>query len=401
MNIKFLIGNGFDMALGLKSSYTDVERAYCRLIPKSKSLMDFSQSLYKSLVREENKKEGIADGQNSEPFDGVNWSNFELGMGKYTAVVSKEYEQVPNVTQENDPLFDTREPGMQEYEECMQDFITFLSNYLKDMEKRISYEAKQTEIRDKFKDAFFNFYDELELSYRQQIETPMQPLGTAVNFKVISFNYTHALEQCLKYAINSNGEIGTKDISGIKRFSADSRPIYLHGDLSTHIMAGLNDKSQIANPIWQENQRFRERFIKDAFNKKLGTLRESQARNEIKSSQLVCIFGMSMGETDRLWWELIGEQFVRPEFQLLIYEYNPHFARDQAYGGTEFDIVDDVKKHFLRISGLAQDADREKINGYMNRIQVVVNSKIFDIKLMPDDPDETAEHQEEKVLVMQ
>ena len=55
----------------------------------------------------------------------------------------------------------------------------------------------------------------------------------------------------------------------------------------------------------------------------------------------------------------------------------------------------------LQVTKNLSDADREKINGYMNRIQVVVNSKIFDIKLMPDDPDETAEHQEEKVLVMQ
>lgn len=76
MNILFIIGNGFDLNLGLKTGYQDFYEYYI----KQKSSSDVVKRLKEHLEKERFKI----------------WSDMELGMGAYTAYVNSvvEFEEV-------------------------------------------------------------------------------------------------------------------------------------------------------------------------------------------------------------------------------------------------------------------------------------------------------------------
>ena len=73
MQITFLVGNGFDIAAGLNSSYGAFYAWYCTQPSGKKHIERF--------------KREIADDVRS---GGKNWSDFEVGLGKYTARFTPE-----------------------------------------------------------------------------------------------------------------------------------------------------------------------------------------------------------------------------------------------------------------------------------------------------------------------
>ena len=65
MQITFLVGNGFDISLGLQSSYSSFNKWYCNLDSDKKHILDFRKEI----------KDDIKNG-------GRNWSDFERALGK-------------------------------------------------------------------------------------------------------------------------------------------------------------------------------------------------------------------------------------------------------------------------------------------------------------------------------
>ena len=74
MNVTFLIGNGFDLACGMKTSYPDVYEEYIKTSSPTIVIENFKQDLIKEKTQE---KWG-------------NWSDFEMGMAKYARNFSNE-----------------------------------------------------------------------------------------------------------------------------------------------------------------------------------------------------------------------------------------------------------------------------------------------------------------------
>ena len=73
MNILFLIGNGFDLNLGMKTNYNDFYKYYA----SKQSSSDLIQKLKKEI-----------DG-NIE-----NWSDLELALGKYPSALTRKFLSV-------------------------------------------------------------------------------------------------------------------------------------------------------------------------------------------------------------------------------------------------------------------------------------------------------------------
>ena len=71
--ILFIIGNGFDLGLGMKTRYEDVYDGYIHTSPKSQAIEAFKAELSKR-----------------KPYD--KWSDFEMGMAEYARTVSTEDE---------------------------------------------------------------------------------------------------------------------------------------------------------------------------------------------------------------------------------------------------------------------------------------------------------------------
>ena len=106
MNITFLIGNGFDLNLGLATAYSDFVKYYKETDAEKNVLIKFRQD--------------ISDNE-------AHWSAAEIEMGRYTG---------------------TFKTGQGEaFSECHTDFCKHLAAYLKQQQDRIDYDyiAKQIE----------------------------------------------------------------------------------------------------------------------------------------------------------------------------------------------------------------------------------------------------------------
>lgn len=76
MQTVFLIGNGFDVNLGLKTRYAELYDYYLNIRTENKNIKNLKQHL----------KENRSD----------LWSNLEIALGKYTAEFSS-FEQIEKV----------------------------------------------------------------------------------------------------------------------------------------------------------------------------------------------------------------------------------------------------------------------------------------------------------------
>ena len=84
MNVVFLLGNGFDLQLGLKTRYEDFYEYY-RLRPSTNELTAHLKEHINDYL--EGKKNRLLD---------VNWEDLEIALGKYTKEL-KSYEELKTV----------------------------------------------------------------------------------------------------------------------------------------------------------------------------------------------------------------------------------------------------------------------------------------------------------------
>ena len=124
MNITFLIGNGFDIGLGLKTQYEKFYDYYQKpLEDDSDNIKDFKKVLKKW---QSDKNTAVID-----------WADFESAFGKHSA--------------------DFKIDQKREYLERFEDFVVNFNAYVEDEENRIDY-SNSKEIGMKMRDGVLKYY---------------------------------------------------------------------------------------------------------------------------------------------------------------------------------------------------------------------------------------------------
>ncbi len=292
MNITFLIGNGFDINLGLATTYSDFVKEYKKIETDSEILNNF--------------KKYIKDNQKL-------WSDAEIAMGQYTSQFEKGKGQ--------------------NFSKCHGDFCKELAEYLKEQQTRIDFEAYESNIIKSF-----SRLNEFEKNFPQQTKGAIktikqQYLKEKRIFNFICFNYTDTLDKCLAIVKKK------PDVLGKHRVLPEGYPhevgevCHIHGTVKGSMIFGVNDESQIAKPEifdFEDGDIDKEMIIKIQANDRCLEDRDSIAEKTIKKSQVLYIYGMSIGETDKLWWKRLVSWLAESDGRQLII---------QKYGLIEKDIV--------------------------------------------------------------
>lgn len=83
--------------------------------------------------------------------------------------------------------------------------------------------------------------------------------------------------------------------------------MHIHGYTFKNMVLGLNDETQIKNPLLFDNQE--EEYLNQIIKIKTNIMNEENIDTKVhellKESNLIYIYGMSIGETDTMWWERI------------------------------------------------------------------------------------------------
>lgn len=315
MNIIFILGNGFDLTLGLETSYSDFYKYYIGTHNPNFEVERLKKEISKDIL---------------------NWSDLELALGDYL-----QHLETP---EQFDEIYDdiTRELGNYLlYQENSYDFLKInsldLNKYLLEPEKHLRNAEIQeiTEYKDKWSNVDWNV-------------------------DVITLNYTKSIEKIYDSRGFQNIQIGNHNKSSIILNDVH----HVHGYIDSRLVLGVNDNNQLKNKFFHDDTNVQETFIKPIYNQALKHQVDSHCFNLIKTVNLICIFGSSIGKTDLIWWEALGEAIANGA-KLLIFHFEKEFLPDNK----KIRLERKIRNNFIEISKLS--------NEFESNIYVSINSEMF------------------------
>ena len=336
MNITFLIGNGFDIGIGIKSRFKDFFPIY----------------QHKSLKKEEKIKR--LSEEISENYE--TWADFELALGEYTTKFDVETKK--------------------DYIDQIKDFEKEFIAYLKENEEKIKFEEKES-VAKYIKKALTEYYfsENLDFESSEMLKELYKKKSIENhNYNFINFNYTSTLEKCLNTIPQKVVE--KRKIGVVEVVDKIGKVIHIHGKCDNYPIIGVNDASQIANKVLKDDKNFTRYIVKPSINMFLRQGNDQNATRIINESTIICIYGMSLGETDKKWWELLVKWLNQsPSRQLIIFEYDKDYTMSTPFGRIEKeDLIMDKLKYYNAESNINVESLRQ-------RIHIAVHKNIFGMSL--------------------
>lgn len=341
MNITFLVGNGFDRNLGLNTTYSDFVKVYKKNEASTETLKNF--------------RDYIKDNE-------ILWSDAEIALGQYTSQF-KEGEAAA-------------------FSECHIDFCEHLATYLKEQERRIDYDVVGEDIRRAFSQLnnITNGFPKQECSDIDSIIKNHNAEERMFNF--ICFNYTETLDKCLLYLEQNSNIIGSHKHGIDIRRHFIKHICHVHGTVDKEMVFGVNDDSQISNPeIFQceDGDIYKNMIIKKRANASYRENTDATAASLVENSSIIYVYGMSIGETDKLWWDRICTWLNKnPERHLILQNYE---LPSKGVVQTEYQCHErKLKRKIIGYSSL----DRERRETIEKRIHIIGENIFNDIKCIAD-----------------
>lgn len=319
MNVTFMIGNGFDLRIGMKTRFVDMYEEYVTSDSATDNIRHF-----KAVLK--------ADAPNY-----TTWGDFEMAM----AWRIKDFE-----TEED-------------FIECLRDFKQHMKAHLQ--HEQYSFEnalhINQVVFKkcsDEIMRSLAEFYRELTPNVVNEIDRLRE--GSSLSYRFVSFNYTSVFDYLLpKYY----GEV-----------------IHIHGTLDEGASVGIDNIEQIAEPPFTITKKFKRAFIKTFFNESYNKKRLQKAEQIIEDSDIICVYGMSLGQSDFSWITKLKNWLLADERHHLIY-----FVYDeQEFDKFNWDaIMDEEEDRIATLLGKICD-NQNDMNNIFNQIHIPVCYDIFGVK---------------------
>ena len=271
--VTFLIGNGFDIGLGLKTRYADFIATYLKQPSNTDVIVKLKNAVNQNIDF---------------------WGDAELAFGKlkFSTFGKDSYPVV---------------------KECVTDFSDALSEYLQNEERR--FQIPDEKIKVAFCILLCSYYQRLgEYPRRNELKRLKQFKRLKIN--VINFNYTETIDKMLPPS-------GTMALPGWGRIDVQINEVcHVHGALSaeTSRSFGVNMSSQIEDSKLIPDARML--LVKPEVDRLARWGLESIAKEMIDESDTVVLFGLSLGATDQLWWNYLLDYIqYKPEHRLCLMQH--------------------------------------------------------------------------------
>ncbi|SEO09032.1 Bacteriophage abortive infection AbiH [Terribacillus saccharophilus] len=326
MNITFLIGNGFDLQAGMKTSFVN----FYDYLQENELWEEIGPPLSDNIKR-----------------DIESWADFEFSLGELT------YND--EVLSDPEQLFNS-----------LDNFKAVFADYLINEEKRINLDFESQAIRENITLTLDNFYSELQFNEKTAFKSRLTP-GQSWYYNFITFNYTSLFTRCYQ-TLSDNFSIHTHGNGTY--FNTKREFIDIHGTYHQHMLLGVNDDTQFNSELQEINDESSSVLVKDITNVELRNGKRERAARVIRDSNVICIYGMSLGVTDKLWWQMIGSRLLKDRStQLIIFAYE-----GVERGTSSRSSIQRRKKwesKFLNYMDISED-EREDL---LSRIYICIDSK--------------------------
>jgi hypothetical protein len=356
-NVTFIIGNGFDLKMGLKTRYTDFYKVYTKIQKKDDELIRWFKRTI--LLDEENGWK--------------NWSDFELGMGKQSDLFDGNF-------------------SAGKFLKCINDFVIEFHKYLYDECQKVDRAEITGDIVSKLSKSLLQFKDKLYASHKTSLEAAMEDkLAPEGILSFLQFNYTDLFDILIdklknqkivapKFWSNIMGTFGVVDIG---------QNLHLHGSLVNYPIMGVDSAEQIGKFFIRNDDNVNKVFVKQNYlaalhNRVINTPNPTDLSIPIiKNSDIICAFGTSIGETDRYWWELVGDWLKNDGKYLVVFDVCGE--NDDGISPESFLLRDTImatkeEEILLKFAKLA-NFNNEELDEIRPRILIELDRPMFDFKL--------------------
>ncbi len=273
MNVLYILGNGFDKVQGMATSYPEFYKYLTENIKGGSPLL-------------EKMKSAITENT-------ILWSDMESGLGEFTSATN----------------------NAEEFDDFYFELSEHLQNYLQKENEKFS---PTNELKTKFQTDFTTISKYLGALDKERCNAFANRYNiSSKDISVITLNYTDTFEKIL----GLNAGITSKSFSN----STNLRNIiHVHGRLGESIIIGVNDETQMDNEDFRNNDDIKDCMIKLQSNRIMKETRHIQCEKLIANANFIVLMGVSLGETDLYWWELIGKNLInRKNLALIQHIYNP------------------------------------------------------------------------------
>lgn len=372
MHVTFFIGNGFDLNAGLQTKYVDF---YQYLIKTNKNEKIENEALLKNckpLVS--NSIFQFIEEDSFNNFD--NWANFEEKLG----TITNEYK-------------------IEEYERLVQEkneIERHLKHYLEHVDANLDVESSDEDVISVFKKSFTNFLSVFEensrIGDRESLLGILSPNNVdTVKIHIMDFNYTSLFNNSYNLIEKDIGKIKWNNQLTASIIKAPNSYTKVHGSLVQNMILGVSDNKQISSDFSEHPYAFA--FIKPEIDKENATNTYKKAYLKLQQTNLYCIYGMSIGKTDKHWWNYIINQLLKkPKKAMIIFEYSsvPEVNTETIIGKIERDkVYERLLKNVEKLS------DEEK-SIIISKVFIVFNSKIiFNLSSIPIEKSEYVTKEDE------
>ena len=321
MNILYILGNGFDIAQNMRTGYDD----FYQYLLKEESGSDLLQKMKQDIKSDIELRRNL-------------WSDMELGFGAFT-------ENVETISELDDLHYEIAE---------------HLQSYLKTQNQ--AFVPTQSQI-EKFEQDFINPEIRIHETDKSVYSKFRRTIDNGVYINVMTLNYTDTLEKLL----------AIKPTSHKKVFNTSTQVMdicHVHGRLNDTIIWGVDNIEQIKNTYFRTQDDVKPFMVKADCNLAMKSNRHSICERHIKDANLIILFGVSLGDTDMRWWNLIGKELKsRKNIAIIKHVYRPNdVPPDRKY---KMKTVEDESKQELleKMNLLSKDVD--------GRLFFMINQPMF------------------------
>ena len=335
--ITFLIGNGFDLGLGLKTRFKDFYIKYLKDISTNKNILEFKKEIAGNIE---------------------SWSDFEYQLGQY----SKNFD----------------ENNWRNFLDSKENFENAFFEYLKNEQEKIIYDKNQ--IIAYFYNAFNiqNLTNHIPAIFTDFLEEEIENSDMLI-YKFINFNYTNTLEKIIGIIKGHQNELARLH-RGDNDFDSNNPLFYsiqhVHGSLKDlNCLIGVDNKAQIANESLTDIADILEYMLKPEMNKVLQTGNEERAKQAMVESDIIFTYGLSLGVTDNRWWIELIENATKMGKKIIFFIHDDNLKINN--------VRQEIEQKNKYLTKLAQIIEQEQpyLKDYNDNIGFVFNKDIFAFNL--------------------
>lgn len=328
MEITYFIGNGFDLAMGLHTSYRDFVAHY-RKTPTSEPCHLFLNRLIEKDIN--------------------TWADAEVALGQSTGRFKPGQENL--------------------FCDCYKDFVISLSQFLERADATCVIPSENIHIRHHYLDALTNLESFIPPARPDLRNALCERNSHPRHYSFFNFNYTHVFDRGL-HVLGEPGDVICRRTPDI--YDTIGHVYHIHGEFEHGMVMGVDNDDQISSRLFAQNAIIRQRLIKPEVNGDLNPELMINCKETISRSQIIVVFGMSIGKTDCTWWTSVGEWLRKDaSHHLFIFTYKSN--KDTRLAGNIANVEEETQNLFLMYTALSP-VDRNKVR---SQITVVLNNKLF------------------------